>query len=161
MKKCPKCKEEIKEEAEKCKHCKTSLTENTKKNDPLRACGYGCLPILLFVIFISIASFFTSDNQNNTTTNTSVGPTCENAYITSVVYVEKELKAPSTAEFPYNYSESCIKYSDDQFQINSYVDSENSYGTKVRTSWTVTVRYTGGDPSSMLAWRLERISVGS
>lgn len=62
-------------------------------------------------------------------------------------YAEKRvtahLKAPSTAKFPsytkYDYSEG----TDDVYIVVGYVDSQNSYGAMIRSTWGAMIQYDG------------------
>ncbi len=57
--------------------------------------------------------------------------------------VEERLKAPSTADFPFSYNGQDIKeIGYNRFVVNSYVDAENSFGAKIRTYFSVTIRKT-------------------
>ncbi len=56
--------------------------------------------------------------------------------------VEMMLKAPSTAKF--NTSPT-IKEENGIYSINSWVDSENSYGAMIRSQWSAKAHYIGGD----------------
>ena len=56
------------------------------------------------------------------------------------------------------------KYSDDEisenkFEIKSEVDSENSFGAKLRSSWFVKIKYIGGDWTDKNSWILEDIKI--
>ena len=67
------------------------------------------------------------------------------AYNHAQAYVLGMLKAPATAQFPY-YDDAFIKeiksdkkskqYQARQYQIKSYVDSQNSFGALIRTHYT-------------------------
>lgn len=58
--------------------------------------------------------------------------------------VEENLKAPSTADFPFGYFNQKIKEVDyNVFEVNSYVDAENSFGAKIRSNFSVRIKKTG------------------
>ena len=64
------------------------------------------------------------------------------AKICAKMAVEDQLKAPSTADF-CSTSEMDAQYlGDDRWKITGYVDAENSFGTKLRQNWTVTLTLT-------------------
>lgn len=53
--------------------------------------------------------------------------------------MEDNLKTPSTAKFPH-YSEDFIEpLGNNKFRVNAYVNAENSFGTKIRTNFTVII----------------------
>lgn len=78
------------------------------------------------------------------------------AYYTSQVFVKRNLKAPSTAEFP-SQSESTITPSEDgaTYKIYSYVDSQNGFGAMIRTKYYVKMIKDGSD------WKLLDIKFGN
>ncbi|MCG8838936.1 hypothetical protein G1K37_11315 [Tenacibaculum dicentrarchi] len=51
-------------------------------------------------------------------------------------FVEKRLKAPSTADFSYESEKSVQKINDTTFLVTGYVDSENSFGAKLRNNYS-------------------------
>ena len=56
--------------------------------------------------------------------------------------VKGKLKAPSTAKFP-TYNDATIKKNGKKFKVVGYVDAENSYGAKLRVTFTVEFEKTG------------------
>lgn len=78
------------------------------------------------------------------------------AYYTSQVFVKRNLKAPSTAEFP-SQSESTITMSEDgsTYKIYSFVDSQNGFGAMIRTKYYVKMIKDGSD------WKLLDIKFGN
>jgi hypothetical protein len=89
------------------------------------------------------------DNSSASTTSTSsdVYTTSEPsdlekgfAWGAAIIAVKENLKAPSTAKFPFSYSSADIKKIDiNTFVVKSYVDAENSFGAKIRNNFTVTI----------------------
>jgi len=59
--------------------------------------------------------------------------------------VKDELKSPSTAKFPWEDTEYTVKRNGSDWQVNGYVDAQNSFGAVVRTNWTAV--FTMGDTS--------------
>jgi hypothetical protein len=58
--------------------------------------------------------------------------------------VKERLKSPSSADFPWG-SDCVTKISDNTYVINSYVDSQNSFGAMLRTNFTCQVTLNGND----------------
>ncbi|GAA0082983.1 hypothetical protein [Clostridium sp. CTA-6] len=58
------------------------------------------------------------------------------AYETAKSYVEDELKSPSTAEFPSASEAKITKLGKDEYKIESYVNAENSFGAKVKSTFS-------------------------
>ena len=69
------------------------------------------------------------------------------AWHVAMRFVEKRLKAPSTAKFPNQWDNGVeIKRTDNStFCVSAFVDAENSFGAKIRQHWSVTVRYNEAD----------------
>lgn len=61
--------------------------------------------------------------------------------------IKSYLKAPATAQFPEANDSSAwdISWDDDYFYVSSYVDSQNSFGALVRTQFTATYTWDGGE----------------
>jgi hypothetical protein len=55
-------------------------------------------------------------------------------------FVEKSLKAPSTAKFPSLIKSSVKKTSSDSYTVISYVDSQNGFGAMIRTNYIVELK---------------------
>lgn len=74
----------------------------------------------------------------------------------SQAYVKKLLKAPSTASFPYLPDDEVKieKSAQCTYDIQAYVDSENSFGGTVRTPYFVKIQFDTNSDS----WRLKDIS---
>lgn len=60
--------------------------------------------------------------------------------------VKNNLKAPSTAKFPGHIMESdewVINKNGNRYTVSSYVDAQNSFGTMIRSNFTVTYEWNG------------------
>lgn len=55
--------------------------------------------------------------------------------------VKQNLKAPATADFPSAYSEYEFRNNGDVYYVSSYVDSENSFGAKLRSKYVIKFEY--------------------
>lgn len=58
--------------------------------------------------------------------------------------IAAELKAPASAEFP-SYSDNAITHSGALWTVDSYVDSQNSFGAKLRTRYSCTASFNPND----------------
>jgi len=69
------------------------------------------------------------------------------AYIMSQQFVKNCLKAPSTAKFPraIEWEGHTTQIDSRTFLINSWVDSQNSFGAMLRTKFSCKVQYKGND----------------
>ena len=71
-------------------------------------------------------------------------------------FVKQQLKAPSTADFPYDdYEYECVEKTNNRWLVKSYVDAENSFGAKLRQKWWVEMKY----KKSTDKWELLNIAV--
>ena len=67
------------------------------------------------------------------------------AWVIAQIRVEKNLKSPSTAKFPLGTEGYVTKINDNTFEINAYVDSENSFGAMMRAYFSCTVEFLDDD----------------
>lgn len=65
------------------------------------------------------------------------------AYIIAMDFVKKELISPRTAKFPgvKERQEHTFDLGEETFQIVSWVDSENAYGTMIRQHFTCQIKF--------------------
>jgi hypothetical protein len=75
------------------------------------------------------------------------GPDDAGASVACRDFVSRQLKAPATAEFADDYE---FDGEGDDYTIRSYVDAENSFGARIRTSYTCKVHYTGNNEWSLV-----------
>lgn len=68
----------------------------------------------------------------------------QEAYIAAKFYVNKQLKAPATADYPM-YDKNFVTHHNDSYTVSAYVDAENSFGVKGRLYYTVTMERDGKD----------------
>jgi hypothetical protein len=106
------------------------------------------IPILLIVLVFSF--IFTGccfGSSSSTPTTESEQSKQIEAFVRSQTAVERQLKAPSTAKFPYFTSDgvSVTKLATDKYRVNAYVDSENSFGAMIRITYSVIIISTGED----------------
>ena len=56
------------------------------------------------------------------------------AYIMCQDFVERQLKAPSTADWPPTREASIARVAGDTFRVVTYVDAQNSFGVMIRST---------------------------
>lgn len=75
-------------------------------------------------------------------------PPCEDrvgAFVMAQEFIKKDLKAPSTADFPMINAEgvssepSTLTDGRCAFNVRTYVDSQNSFGAQIRQTYSVTL----------------------
>lgn len=82
-----------------------------------------------------------------------------NVYWMSTVFVKRQLKAPSTADFPAlsdtNHPRPLIsKTGEHSYSVTSYVDAQNAFGAKLRKAYTCKLTYVGNDE-----WRCDEVRI--
>jgi hypothetical protein len=135
LQQCPECKGTVSSTANSCPHCGYIKKSKGSKG--------GCIPALIWIIvilivFVFLIGVFTPSEVEKFT------PTNDTAYHYAESKIKDMLKAPSTADFP-SYSERVghVQRLGNEFTINSWVDSENSFGAKIRTKFSCKVIYEG------------------
>jgi hypothetical protein len=66
----------------------------------------------------------------------------DGAYYAAKDAITNQLKAPSTASF--SSDPKITDLGNGEYQISTYVDAQNSFGAKIRSNVTATVKYQGG-----------------
>ena len=114
---------------------------------PSNTITYCLIMIAVFALCICATSCGSSDSSSD-------NPDKIEAYVMSQEFVKERLKAPATADFPW-YDENFVKeLGDNKFEVNAYVDAENSFGAKVRTNYSCVLKYVGDDK-----WRAESVKL--
>ena len=123
-----------------------SKVESTKKGSDLRrkiVGGFVFLGLPAFCLLTLAILFLSSDsNSGPRPTKTPYQPTPLDVHFACQTFVKDQLKAPSTAVFPA-MPERGIRDTTNQniFQVNSYVDSQNSFGAMIRTDYVCIVEF--------------------
>ena len=90
-----------------------------------------------------------SDQANEqSTSNNTIG-----AWTYMKEFVRQRLKSPSTAEFPFGGHRDVTALGDKRYLVESYVDSQNSFGATLRTKFRGVIRETPN------GWELESLAV--
>ena len=94
-------------------------------------------------LFTCIAIIGQSGDSSSEKSYNYVPPKNENeklddisAYIEAQEYVKQALKSPSTAKFPAT-DFLAHSFGDNEYEVISYVDSQNSFGAMIRSNWNV------------------------
>ncbi|MTI60240.1 MAG: hypothetical protein FH762_09740 [Firmicutes bacterium] len=98
--------------------------------------------VLILILFVLLA---TGSSSEDDATN---GPDKHGARVMAQLFLEDNLKAPSTADYPFwseDIDEVVTELGNNKYRFRSYVDSENSFGAKVRTNFNIVVQYIGDD----------------
>jgi hypothetical protein len=125
---CKECKKEVSSEAKTCPNCGFDLQKETNK----KKSNIGCIvAIVLIGIIFLIIQLSPSSNESNKAME---------AFIVSQDFVSSELKTPSEAEYP-TFNDSFVTISGNIYTIRSYVDSQNSFGANIRSSYTCILKF--------------------
>ncbi|MDP2676917.1 MAG: hypothetical protein Q8O83_04495 [bacterium] len=110
---------------------------------------------MLFVVIVATFSymFFFSGGSSSSQTPTVYTPDEIELHIQAQEFVKQGLKAPSTAKFPVLPYDTSAD-GNGLYKVDSYVDSQNSFGAMIRSDWTVLMRLSGE------TWTLERMAIG-
>jgi len=126
---CKECNKEVSNQAKTCPGCGFDL----QKEKNTKIAGKGCLwifgIIFIFILFITLLPSSPGSNSKNL-----------EAYVYSQQTIELQLKTPGTANFPA-FEDSFVNQSGNIYTINSYVDSENSFGASIRSHYKCILRY--------------------
>jgi hypothetical protein len=150
---CPECSKEVSDKAKSCPHCGYELNSGSSKNTKMsKKSGKGTviLTVILFVgIFILIlhtAGIFSKDTSNSSSSSSSnVSKNRSLAYHYAKDFVKKQLKSPSTAEFPGIFEKDghIVELGNDSYKIVSWVDSQNGFGATIRSKFSCTITFNG------------------
>jgi hypothetical protein len=109
--------------------------------------------ILVFLFLMIMLGTMASKDQTSSSPSEDDLPKL--AFYKAQEYVRANLKAPASATFPYYDSGSVTRVAGDQkgamFDVISYVDSQNSFGAKIRTSFKCSIVRVYANSSWVLA----------
>ena len=110
-----------------------------KKKEADDAGKFGCgLFVFMILIFVAYASFGGGDKPSKARDESSM------AYIMAQDFLESHLKSPSTAKYPWGYSD-YVTSSQNFYTVRAYVDAQNSFGVALRQPFEAVLIHDGGD----------------
>ena len=110
------------------------MTQPSDKYDKRAARGgVGCLIVLAIVLVVGVKSCGSDGGGTSGDEDTAIRA-CEGS-------VEKQLKAPATAKFS---NVNARRVDDTTYSVSGDVDSENSFGALLRSSWSGTATTSNG-----------------
>ena len=103
------------------------------------------LTLMTFIVLIVGCYMCSNEHENRK-------PEKNEAWVISRGFVKGILKAPSTAEFPF---EDVYVYNNgDTFTVIAPVDAQNTFGAKLRTKYSCKLVYLGGKKYRESSWTL-------
>ena len=121
----------------------------TGKSQPSSGSTIGGLILILFIVGAVIYGCSNSGSDSSDPDDGGGGSMAEQM---CEQFVTDRLKAPSTAEFPGG---EVTDVGADEYEVVGSVDSQNGFGAMIRTGYTCTIRYAGGDK-----WTLVSLNLG-
>ena len=82
-------------------------------------------------------------------------PSKQAAYVESQEYAKNMLVSPASAEFPYMVDDEIVQWDENTFVINSYVDSQNSFGAMLRSHYQCKVVYSSDGLVSIQNFKMQ------
>lgn len=137
IKKCESCGEYYGKKNEYCPKCGFKNNE-VKKEANIKLIA-GLITICLAVVLLfGIKSYFSQESTNSIDNSTYK----QLSYNYAEKYVKNKLKSPSSAKFPslFERQNHISKISDTEYKINSWFESQNSFGTMIRTRFSCTIK---------------------
>ena len=139
---CSNCGKETPFTGKVCHWCNNDKSKDQKTH----SIAFVVVIILFFLIWKCSCSESNEDRQQGFEQQTTENET--NQKITALTAaqecVKERLKSPSSADFPWGTD--CVsKVSENTYIINSYVDSQNSFGAMLRTNFSCQVTLNSDD----------------
>ena len=134
------------------------VSDKTKKQK--KSISMPQLLIGSFILISIVAAVLNvgSSSTDSVTEQEIYTPTGTQANITAQYYVTSVLKSPKTADFPSNeYNHNIV--GGDTHVVTSYVDSENSFGAMLRSTWTASLKFNGWNWADVNNWTLQSLVV--
>lgn len=110
---------------------------------------------ILLICTICGCVFFAMMNNGTKDYKTMALVQCE-------IYVQNRLKSPSSAKFASTSNSNIQDLGNSVYQVNSYVDAQNSFGAMLRTDYSCKIEYTGdaaSDESNSQFWKLHQLDI--
>ncbi len=138
---CTHCKKEIPLGAKKCPFCQSDLRTWYYRHPILSVLA------VLFVMGAVMSAVGDATRGNNPSSSSNSQQTTGDRKSVSIAFAEsvikQVLKSPSTAKFT-DVQAYELSNEKDVWAVNGYVDSENSFGASLRSTWEVQLDYSGG-----------------
>ena len=114
-------------------------TETKKKKN------YGYIFWIIIIAVIAASTYISSLKEDDYSSSSSSSTNKFMAYSYAEDFVEKQLKSPSTAKYPkvVEKDKHITILGNNRYEINSWVDSQNSFGATIRTRFSCIIIFDG------------------
>jgi hypothetical protein len=155
---CKECQKEISDQAPACPHCGAPKTAALppvfqKQSGFDTKAGIGCAAVVAVAIVLLMAGSLTTHDSGTQASRDNA----ENACLIAQKFVKNSLRAPSTADFP-DCSDEGVSTTQDRktgvWTSVGYVDAENAFSAKIRSTYVAKVRYMHDD-----LWSREDVTI--
>jgi len=168
---CPHCGEPVEKSVnpEDVQRDETISSANSESvNSKKESKNVGCGTLILAAIVVVGGIYFhmndTPKTPSSSSQSTSKGKINQSSYseeekngqVTAACHaeVEKFLKSPSSAKFPWRFEVYKIKDHENMYQNKSYVDSQNGFGAMLRTNYVCEVELLESDIKDKFKYRI-------
>lgn len=136
---CRACGHVVHFDARTCPDCGVPDPSTRKHREKSQAELVGILGAAGFVGFLFFACVLRSGPDSSTSQGSSDYSDKIGAMTTAQEIIKRELKSPSTADFPWSIDEYVItNLGGNRWTVSGYVDAQNGFGAMIRSDWNVT-----------------------
>lgn len=94
-----------------------------------------------FVDYDGVVYEFVNDKEIRRYVEVTDKKTLSEVWAMAQLFIKDKLKSPSSAKFPtYGDDKVSITYSGDYYKITGYVDADNSFGAKIRSTFSLVLK---------------------
>ncbi|MCO5935387.1 hypothetical protein NAF17_07530 [Mucilaginibacter sp. RB4R14] len=136
-----------------------NLSDDDKKNTHWKHHPRIRIATIFSILFALVFIVFMLRVLQNRRVHVNRKPNRKEAFAIAKVFVNDELKQPGTANFPKNVFVADIDTANNNYNISSTVDAQDSTGHIVKSTWQVKLSYTGGDWADRKSWKLEDVKI--
>jgi len=122
--------------------------------------GGGCIALLVLCLALFVTSRLVNGPSNSTSSPNAADEQQRmedheraGAWVAAKEFVNRRLKSPGSAEFPWIHEVTVQSQGDGRFRVVAWVDAQNSFGALIRTHFSCTVHKGDGE------WILEELDM--
>lgn len=159
MVKCSECGKNVSSKAKACPNCGAPLGVGRTHIST----GKGCLAVIIISIVLFVFIYNSADDGSKSssskqpstpsTSSKSDSGDVHGAWAYMQLFVEKRLKSPKSADFPFGGSRHVTNLGGGRYKVVSYVDAQNAYGADIRTNFEGVIKRVND------GWELEYLNL--